>query len=246
MSTVVQSADKQVTDTGEAEVMSFTGHLEVLRQCIIKVLLAAVAGMAVSYFLIDGMIGILTAPAGKLYYMRPAEAFFIYLKIGVAGGIVLASPLIFYQFWSFVLPAFTAKARWLVTLLVLASVTLFVGGLLFAYFCVLPLGLTFFLGFDSEYVQSMLSMENYVDFVFMLLFPFGIIFELPLFLIVFAWLDIISSRLLIFWRKYVVLLIFVIAAVITPPDVVSQILMAVPMLLLYELSILFIRYILKK
>lgn len=240
---VTLDVTEQVSSQTEAR-MTVTEHLEELRSRIFKILGAALLGMAASYFYIDELVAFFTAPAGKLYYLRPAEAFFIYLKVGVVAGLAFTSPLIFYQLWAFVMPAFSPKEKLLLGGVVLASVALFFAGLGFAYTFVLPLGLQFFMGFDSSFVQSMISMESYVDFVLLLL-PFGLVFEMPLVLVLGSCLGLLNSGLLCRWRKYVLFGIFVIAAVLTPPDVISQLLLALLMQLLYELSILFIKYILR-
>lgn len=231
--------------TGAGE-MSFTEHLEELRHRLMKMLLAVVVGLFISYCFIDTIVSFVTAPAGKLYYLRPAEAFFIYIKVGAVAGCVIATPIIFYQLWAFVMPAMNIKQRlWLLAITVL-SLGLFASGILFSYYLVLPLGLAFFTGFDAQGVQAMISMENYIDFLLMLLLPFGLIFELPLVIIVGAGLGIITSNGLQRMRPHVILLSFLLAAILTPPDVISQIMLAVPMLCMYELSLLFIHYILQR
>lgn len=231
--------------TEEAAEMSFTEHLEELRRRLLKMLAAAGLGLAASYACIDSIVPALLTTAGKLYYMRPAEAFFIYLKIGAAAGCLMASPFIFYQLWAFVMPAFSLRQRLWLSLLAVLSVIFFTGGLLFSYYLVFPLSWAFFTGFDSQGVQALISMENYVDFLLTMLLPFGFIFELPLLLFVGTALHFISSRSLRNCRPYVIFGSFALAAILTPPDVVSQLLLAVPLVMLYELSILFIRCLLE-
>lgn len=226
--------------------MSFTEHLEELRSRLFKMLFAAVVGFVLSYVFIEAIVGFVTAPAGKLYYMRPAEAFFIYIKLGAFAGCLFASPIIFYQLWAFVMPAFSARQCLWIVGCTLLSLSLFLGGLLFSYYIVFPLGLAFFTGFDAHDVEAMISMENYVDFFIMLLLPFGFIFELPLVLILLSMTGLITSAGLKKLRPYVVLSSFFIAALLTPPDVISQALLALPMLIMYEMSIIFIHYILQK
>lgn len=233
-------------DNTAAASMTFTEHLEELRARIFKILLAVCLGMAVSYLYIDEIVAIITSPAGKLYYLRPAEAFFIYLKVGVVAGLVLASPLVFYQIWAFIMPALSVTQRLRLWLVVFSSVSFFLAGLLFAYFLVLPLGLKFFMGFDTFYVQPMISMESYIDFILTLILPFGVVAEMPLVLTLAACTGLVTSQLLTKVRPYVIFCIFVLAAIITPPDVVSQLLLALPMIGLYEAGLLFIRHILRK
>ncbi len=226
--------------------MTLVSHLSELRTRIIRSLVAVFAGSLLSYFCLDEIVSLLTAPAGKLYYMRPAEAFFIYIKIALASGALLASPVIFYQIWAFFLPALTTREKTALRFLVPASVALFVGGVVFCYFLVLPLGMDFFMGFATDRLQPMLSMESYLDFVLMFLLPFGLIFELPLLLILLAKIGLVTSASLRRSRRYVVFGSFVAAAVLTPPDVFSQVMLAIPLIALYEFSYFVVKYILKK
>lgn len=230
----------------QAGEMTFTEHLEELRNRLFKSLVALLLGLAVSYCFIDSIVAFVTAPAGKLYYMRPAEAFFIYLKVGLVSGALLASPLIFYQLWGFIMPAFSMGQRLRLSGLAALSVLLFVAGLSFSYKCVLPLGWAFFTGFGEQNIQSMISMENYIDFILVVLLPFGVIFELPLVLTIGACCGFVTSFALKKYRRYVIFISFLVAAILTPPDVVSQVMLALPLLLMYELSIIFIQHVLRR
>lgn len=226
--------------------MTLISHLSELRERIIKSLIAVCIGGLISYFFIDQIVAFVTAPAGKLYYMRPAEAFFIYIKIALASGVLIASPVLFYQGWAFFLPALTAREKAVLGFLVPISVVLFLGGVAFCYFLVLPLGLQFFMGFASDNLQPLLSMESYLDFVLMFILPFGVIFEVPLILILLAKIGILSSESLRKNRRYVIFAAFIASALLTPPDVFSQVMLAIPLIFLYELSYLVVRFILKK
>ena len=230
----------------QAGEMTFTEHLEELRNRLFKSLAALLLGLAASYCFIDSIVAFVTAPAGKLYYMRPAEAFFIYLKVGIVSGALLASPLIFYQLWAFIMPAFSMKQRLRLSGLAALSVLLFVAGLSFAYNFVLALGWVFFTGFGAQNIQSMISMENYIDFILVVLLPFGVIFELPLLLTIGACCGLITSFALKKYRRYVIFISFLVAAILTPPDVVSQVMLALPLLLMYELSIIFFQHVLRR
>ena len=230
----------------QAGEMTFTEHLEELRIRLFKSLAALLLGLAVSYCFIDSIVAFVTAPAGKLYYMRPAEAFFIYLKVGLVSGALLASPLIFYQLWAFIMPAFSMGQRLRLSGLATLSVLLFVAGLSFSYKFVLPLGWAFFTGFGEQNIQSMISMENYIDFILVVLLPFGVIFELPLVLTIGACCGLVTSFALKKYRRYVIFISFLLAAILTPPDVVSQVMLALPLLLMYELSIIFIQHVLRR
>ena len=224
-------------------VMPLTGHLSELRRRLIISIAMLAVGMILSNFWLDEIMAFLSAPAGKLYFMKPAEAFFIYFKVMLTAGAIITAPVLFYEFWAFLVPAFTTHEKRLLFFLVPTSLTLFLSGIAFSWFIVLPRGLQFFLNFSSDAVQPLLSMESYLNFVFMLVLPFGLIFNLPLVLIVLAKLGLISSDMLAKKRKYIILLSFVAAAVITPTtDILSQCLLAMPMIVLLEISRLIIKY----
>lgn len=227
--------------------MTFTDHLAELRERLIKSGIALIVGMAVCAWYIDDIIAFLTAPVAILYVMKPAEAFLIYMKVILWSGAVAASPILFYQFWAFLLPAFTTQEKKMLALFVPLSVVLFLGGIAFAFFIVLPQGLRFFMTFATEAVQPLWSLEGYLDFAVLMVLPFGIIFNLPLVLIALAQMGLIASSQLKALRKYIIVLSFIVAAIITPTtDMVSQSLLAVPIIVLYELSLAFIRYGLRK
>lgn len=133
-----------MTDNGE---MTIIGHLIELRSRLIKALIALTCGIAVSYYFIDPIILFLTAPAGKLYFMRPAEAFFIYFKVAVMAGAIFSSPILFYQFWAFLVPAFTRQEKRALSMLVPASLGLFVMGIAFSYFLCVASGTQIFYEF---------------------------------------------------------------------------------------------------
>ena len=242
----------QAMDNGRSldnndEAMTLTEHLGELRRRILHSLAALAAGTLVSSFYIDEIVAVLTAPATNLYYMRPAEAFFIYIKIALACGVLLAAPVLFYELWAFLVPALTGRERSALMLFVPSSVLLFWAGIAFAYFFVFPQGLRFFTTFAGGNIAPMLSIESYLDFFLMLVVPFGFIFNLPMVLIVLAQMGVVTSALLKRGRRYMVVASFILAAIITPtPDVVTQTLLAVPMILLYEGSRVFIKLVLRK
>ena len=226
--------------------MSITSHLEELRSRIIKSLFAVVVGSGIAYFFLDAITKFLTAPVGKLYYMQPGEAFFTYLKIDIVSGFLIALPVIFFHVWKFFLPALTKDERAVLGLLVPASVILFFAGLAFAFFLILPIALKFFMGFSTEDLQTMFSFQNYFDFVITFLLPFGFVFELPLVVIVLAQLGILTSEFLGKYRRIIFFVSFIIGAIITPPDVISQISLALPVMLLYEAGYRIVKQILRK
>ena len=245
-------SDKNLTNPDDNEKnlddgsMPLTAHLEELRSRIIKSLLAIIFGSCVAWFFLDTITEFLTAPVGKLYYMKPGEAFFTYVKIDITAGFLIALPIIFFHVWKFFLPALTVSERAILGVIVPLSVLLFFVGLAFAFFFILPTALKFFMGFTTEDLQSMFSFQNYFDFVIMFMLPFGFVFELPLVIIILGKLGILTSEFLGKYRRIVFFLSFVIGALVTSPDVFTQIAVAIPVMSLYEVGYLVVKYILKK
>ena len=228
--------------------MPLLEHLAELRSRIIKSLLAIAFGSGVAYLFLDEITQWLTLPVGKLYYMKPGEAFFTYLKIDIAAGFLIALPIIFYHAWRFFLPALTKGERSVLGILVPASVALFFVGLAFSFFLILPTALKFFMGFgeESESLQSLFSFGSYFEFVILFVLPFGFVFELPLVIIVLGKLGILTSEKLGKYRRYVFFFSFVIGALVTSPDVITQVAVAIPVVLLYEVGYLVVKYILRR
>jgi sec-independent protein translocase protein TatC len=227
----------------EEDKIPFTAHLEELRSRLIKSFIAVGAGFLLCYGFKEKLFEILVYPliqvmpeGGKLIFTGIPEAFFTYLKVSFLSGIILASPMLLYQFWMFVAPGLYQKERKVLAPIIGISSFFFIGGALFGYFVVFPSGFKFLLGFGTDYIRTLPSMREYLDFATKLLFIFGLLFELPVVLTGLAWLGIVSADYLKRNRKYAVLLAFVVAAFLTP-DVVSMILMAIPLMILYEVSI---------
>lgn len=246
-----ENRELEVPDTdamsGDDGNMSLIGHLSELRTRIIWSLVSVGIGSGISYFFIDDIMHYLTLPAGKLYYMQPSEAFFTYLKVAMFAGFLLALPIVFYELWRFVLPALTMRERTALGIVVPSSVLLFFAGLAFSFFFVLPAGIRFFMGFGNPELQPLFSIDKYFDFVIAFVLPFGVVFELPLVLVILAHLGFVSSAFLRKKRRIVIFLSFVVGAVVSPtPDIFSQTMIAVPVMLLYEVSLFIVRYILKK
>lgn len=237
----------------ESEKIPFTGHLEELRKRLVACFIAIGIGFVVSYGFKEKLFEILSHPLisvmgtdDKMIFTGLPEAFFTYLKVALLSGFMLAAPVVLYQFWMFVAPGLYKKEKSLIIPIVLLSSVFFVGGALFGYFVVFPFGFKFFLGFASETIQPLPSMKEYLSFSAKLLLAFGLVFELPLVITFLAKLGIVSVDFLKKNRKYALILFFAGSAILTPPDVVTQIMMAVPLMLLYEISIIGARVFGKK
>jgi sec-independent protein translocase protein TatC len=229
---------------GEEEKIPFTDHLEELRERIIKSFIAVAIGFVVCYGFKEKLFELITRPlisvmaeGDQLIFTGLPEAFFTYLKVAFLAGLILAGPVVIYQFWMFVAPGLYKKERRVMIPIVVLSTLFFIGGALFGYFIVFPWGFQFFLSFASDTIKALPSMKEYLSFASKLLLAFGLVFELPIVITFLARLGLVTVPFLRKNRKYAVLIFFVGAAMITPPDVVTQIMMAFPLMLLYEISI---------
>ena len=230
----------------EASSMSVVDHLSELRTRLVIAIVAIIIGTLGAYYYVEDILQILVAPAGKLYYTKPTEAFFTYMKISLVAGSIVSSPVWFYQIWAFIVPALSKGEKRVTFMVVPTAVVLFVVGVLFSYYLVLPMAIQFFIGFGTDELQPLFSIGQYIDFVIAFILPFGITFELPLILIALGILGILSSDRLREYRKMFILLAFIIGAAISPtPDMLSQTMIAGPMILLYEISYGVLRYIVK-
>ena len=223
----------------------FTAHLEELRKRLITCFIAVGVGFVISYGFKEKLFQILVQPLLRvmetgetLIFTGLPEAFFTYLKVALLSGLMLAAPIIIYQFWMFVAPGLYDREKRLMLPIIFLSSFFFVGGALFGYFIVFPWGFKFFLGFADEHIRALPSMKEYLGFSAKLLLAFGLVFELPLVITFLAKLGIVTVDFLKKNRKYALLLFFAGAAILTPPDVVTQIMMALPLMLLYEISII--------
>jgi sec-independent protein translocase protein TatC len=231
----------------------FTNHLDELRKRLITCFTAVGIGFVASYAFKEKLFYILVAPlqnamqsGDSLIYTHLPEAFFTFLKTALISGILLASPVLLYQFWMFIAPGLYDREKKLMIPILFLSTLFFTGGALFGYFIVFPWGFKFFLSFATDTIRPMPSMREYLGFASKLLLAFGLVFELPLVITFLAKLGIVSVEFLKKHRKYAILIFFVGAAMLTPPDVVTQIMMALPLMLLYEISIIGARIFGKK
>lgn len=222
----------------------FLGHLEELRKRLITSAIAVGIGFVIAYFFSDRLFHILASPLkqamgdeDKLIFTGLPDVFLTYLKISFIAGVLAAAPVIFYELWMFIAPGLYRNEKTYVIPFVLSSTILFVGGALFGYFVVFPFGFKFFLGFSSEYIQALPSVKEFFSFSIKLLFAFGLVFELPVVVFFLAKMDLVTPEFLKRKRKYALLLTFVAACILTPPDVITQFFMAGPLILLYEISI---------
>lgn len=213
-----------------------TFHLEELRRRIIVCLVAWLVGSIISYIYAEDIIAVISAPAGKLYFLNPAEVFFSYIEIAAFAGFVGTLPIHCFEFWRFLRPALrggeVTTALWFIP----SALLLFYGGSAFAFFFVLPAAVQFFMGFATASLQPMFSLASYLSFFIAFLLPFALGFELPL---VLSRLGLVTPAMLRAKRRVFVLLAFVFAGVVSPTtDIFTQTCIAVPMIVLYEGTII--------
>jgi sec-independent protein translocase protein TatC len=231
----------------EADVrMPLTAHLEELRTRIIRSLLGIAAGFILSYGFSERLVSWLLKP---LTAIRPdqslvigtgvTDAFFTKLKVAAVAGIFVASPIVFYQAWQFVAPGLYERERRIAIPFSLAATFFFVTGAAFCYYLVFPVAFTFFLEeFTSVGISPQIRVSEYLTFTSRMLLAFGATFELPVVTFFLARVGLVTHRMMIGGGRYAIVVIFIVAAVLTPgPDVASQLLMATPLLVLYALSI---------
>lgn len=230
--------------------MTFFEHLEELRKVLFKCFIALIGGAGLCLAFSPKLFHWIQQPLQKVLpegahfiVTTPFEAYWTYFKISLIFGFFVATPFIFYFFWSFIQPGLSPKEKRGIIPIALISSLLFVGGALFGYFVVFPTGFQFAVkilsGTDIHFYPKM---SEYLSLALRLLIAFGIIFELPLFLFLLGRLGLVSAPVLRKARKYIIVGIFLLAGILTPgPDILSQLLMAVPLFLLFEIGILLVR-----
>jgi sec-independent protein translocase protein TatC len=218
--------------------MTFLDHLEELRKRIFYSLIALCVAAVVGFFFSQRVTDLLTRPVPNLVFLAPAEAFVVQLKVALVTGLFLAAPVIFYQFWRFVRPALQKHEVKYIAVAVVVSSVLFAVGVAFAYLVVVPIAMKFLLSFETPKLHAMLSISEFVGTVGAFLLACGVIFQLPIIMFFLAKLGVVTPKLLMKNQRIAVVLIFIVAAILSPPDVFSQVLMAVPLLVLFELGVL--------
>ena len=230
----------------------FLSHLEELRRRLVICLLFFSLAAVVCYFFSHSIIDLLTRPLHRLeniqlFFQKPYEAFFVHLKVAALGGFLISSPVLFTQAWFFVAPGLYEKEKKIFLPLIVISVSLFLIGAFFAYQFVIPWGLYFLLSFQTETLKPLLGVGPYFSFLIGMILGFGILFDFPVILIGVVRLGLVRTSTLAQARRVVIVLIFIAAAVLTPsPDPISQILLALPLMILFEVSLIAARLVEKK
>ena len=226
--------------------MPFLEHLEELRWRIFKALGALVAGALIGFMLVQRfkVLDLIIAPVlpylpdGRLAYFSPVTPFFFILKLSLLIGLILAFPIVLYQLWAFLSPALEKRERRVIVPALYGGLVLFAGGVLMAYEVALPVSMRFFTGIQSEFLQAVLGADEYLAFAVRLLVAFGIIFELPVVILILSALGLVTPRFLREKRRHAIVISTIVASLLSPGDViVVTALMMIPLFLLYELGI---------
>tara|TARA_Y100001970_G_C14118159_1_gene794798 strand:+ start:376 stop:1113 length:738 start_codon:yes stop_codon:yes gene_type:complete len=226
--------------------MNLWDHVEELRWRLIKSILAIGIGSIITYLYSDWLMYVLILPTKSilvnlhLQVLKVTSMFMIKLSIALFGGVVLGFPIIVYQIWRFISPAFENRHGFVVFFSLLFSSIFSFFGMSFAYFIIIPFSLSFFTSINSEIVDVAynFTLEGYILYILWIIFGCGILFQLPIISTLFTRIGILTPAFLREYRKFSIIIFFIIAAILTPPDPLSQVLIVLPLLLLYEFSIL--------
>jgi len=222
--------------------LPFTSHLTELRTRLVIVASVVMICSGISFFGKEYLINFLERPLPLGYktlsFISPTEGFFVAMKVSIFSGIFFAFPVILYQTWQFIVPGLKNKEIKYTVPLVCFGTLFFSIGASFSYFIILPIGLKFLLNFGSDLGwTATITVANYLSFVIKLILGFGAAFQLPLIIAFLCKVDVITTKQLIFYRKYALVCCLIVSAILTPPDVMSQALMALPLFVLYEFGI---------
>jgi sec-independent protein translocase protein TatC len=244
------SEDENLIDGGK--IMSLFSHLEELRSRVIKSLMGIMVGFFIAMAFSKSLLEFLKLPLVKvfppgsqpLHFTGPMDVFLAEIRVSFLAAIAGTSPIWLYQFWRFFEPALYKKERRYILPCMGISVFLFLLGLSFCFFVVLPMTLSFLIQLGSEVGTPMITIVDYLALLSLMLFGFGFVFEAPLILVLLAWIGLLDADTLSRHRKAVIVGVLVVGALLTPPDPISQVAMAIPLYLMYEISIVIIRSLL--
>jgi sec-independent protein translocase protein TatC len=226
----------------EKSFKSFFEHLDEFRDRLVRSLIAFAVAVIVFYSFSDKVLHWIIKPVGQLYFTSPSEAFMAHMILATFGGLFISLPFILFEVWQFVALALKENEKRFIVYFFPLSIVLFLIGVLFAYFMVIPMIYKFFLGFSSDVLIPMVTVKNYISFVGNMTLSFGVVFQLPIVLVFLAKIGIATPEFLIQKRRHAIVILLIISAVVTPPDVISMIMMSVPLLILYELGIVALKW----
>ena len=246
----VETTNEINEDVADVE-MTFMDHLEELRKRIFYSLIGVVAGAIICGMFTDQIINFLLFPAKSnkidLQNLRPFGQLFLYFEVFLIGGSILSLPNVFYQFWKFISPALRKRERRYISAIVAFSTICFLGGVVFSYFVMLPAAFSFAASFGSADIKNAFAIDEYMSIILSVMLGAGLVFELPMISFFLSKLGILTPGVMRKYRRHAIVVILIVAALLTPgTDPVSQVLLAIPLLILYEISILVSKFSSKK
>lgn len=247
---------KEPAEKHDEKEMTFLEHLEELRWRLIRSIVAIFIGSILAFLFKEQILAFLIYPfnqaaqmaaAGtanggihintRLIYLAPTEAFLVYIKLAIFAGLFISSPYVFYQLWKFIAPGLLENEKKYVPHFVFFSTFFFLAGAFFCYFVVIQYGLQFLLSFQTETLEANFAIREYLKFVTLMILAFGIVFEMPILTYFLTRVGLLTPTFLREKRRFGIVGIFILAAILTPPDPFSQVALAVPLIVLYEFSI---------
>ena len=229
--------------------MPFLEHLEEFRNRIIKALIALVIGMVACLFFSKPLLNILLWPTTRvnvplnIQVLKVQGMFMVTLEIAFFGGLIIGLPVILYQLWMFIAPGLYRHEKKYVPRILFSATALFLLGVVFAYYIIIPFALDFFIGLAPEGIENNIAIDFYIGFVVRILAVFGLIFQLPIMSYFLSKLGVLKPQLMKKYRRHAIVVIFIVAAILTPPDPFTQTLLAIPLMILYELSIIISQWV---
>lgn len=237
---------KKTSEQIEFQNATLTDHLTDLRSRLVKSLWVILIGMAICYNFSEQLFNFIREPiapylqGGGLVFTAPTDKFIAHIKVSFYAGMILTFPLWFYQLYQFVAPGLYAKEKKYTSGFVIAGTTLFVLGVSFSYFGVMPMAFRFLMTYGGSVDHPMITIDQYLSFFLTMCLMFGLSFEMPLVIVILGMLDLVSAQFLRKNRRYVIVGLAVVSAIITPPDLLSMTMMFIPLIVLFEASILFV------
>ena len=240
---MADNIDPEPIDKPRKAEMPFLDHVEELRWRIIKSIVAVAVMGLIAFVFADYIFKFITIPLGdiKLHFTEITGSFYAYLKISFFSGIFGGLPIVAYQVWKFVAPGLYRKEKVMITPIVAWSTILFLGGAAFCFFIVLPFALKFLISYGEEFMTPIITVTSYISFAGLLLIAFGLAFQLPVVGYFLGKIGLVTPRILGKGRPYAIIVFLIGAAILTPPDVFTQVVLAGPMYLLYEVTIIIVR-----
>ncbi len=244
-------ADEQIEaqpEESKKSSMPFLDHIEELRWRLIKSILAVAVMGLISFGFADYVFKFVTKPLGdvKLHFTEITGSFYAYLKVSFYAGFFASSPIVLYQLWKFIGPGLYPREKRAILPMVFFSTILFLSGAAFCFYVVLPFALKFLISYGEDVLTPIITVSSYVSFAGLMLLAFGAAFQLPVIGYFLGSIGIISGRLLSKGRPYAIVIVLIVGAVLTPPDIFTQILLAGPLYILYEVTIIIVKMTARK